>query len=178
MSKLYIAYGSNLSKTQMRRRCPTARPLGKFMLKDARLVFRGVADLDFVPGEETPCGLWSINADDESALDVAEGISIGAYFKSEEIVLSYAGRRRKAVIYLKNSEGVYPPTAEYARVIRQGYRDFKLDESYLDRAIAQAWENKSPDDEIIARRRRQRVGKLHRDLAARPGSFAGALGGK
>ncbi len=171
MSKLYIAFGSNLCKSQMRRRCPTARPLGKFMLSSARLVFRSVADMDFVPGESAPCGLWALNEDDEHSLDAYEGISSGAYFKSEEIKLTYAGRRRKALIYLKASDGIYPPSREYARIIRQGYRDFGLDESYLDAAIARSYNEKNPDDEITARRERQRAGTLHRELAPMPQSY-------
>jgi hypothetical protein len=171
MSKLYVAFGSNLSKAQMRRRCPTARPLGKFMLTSARLVFRSVADLDFVPNESTPCGLWSLNEDDEHSLDAYEGIAHGSYFKSEEIKLTYAGRRRKALIYLKTTEGIYPPSREYARIIRQGYRDFGLDESYLDAAIARAYNEKNPDEDIIARRERQRSGTLHRELASMPQAY-------
>ena len=76
MAKLYIAFGSNLSKRQMRQRCPTARPLGKFMLTEARLVFRGVADLEYAPGETVPCGLWSLYASDERALDGYEGVRV------------------------------------------------------------------------------------------------------
>jgi hypothetical protein len=142
------------------------------MLTSARLVFRGVADLDFAPGESTPCGLWSINQDDEAALDAHEGIAMGSYFKSEEIKLQYAGRARRSVIYLKNSDGIYPPSQEYARIIRQGYRDFKLDETYLDAAIARAYQEKNPDDDIIARRIRQRAGTTHRTLASMPLSVA------
>ncbi len=167
-SSLYIAYGSNLSKQQMRKRCPTARPLGKFMLKDARLVFRGVADLEFVPGHEAPCGLWMINPDDEDSLDVYEGISSGHYFKTREIELTWKGKRHPSVLYLMNSEAVYPPSRAYSETIRSGYRDFGLDTSYLDDAIHRAFENKAPDDRVIARRLRQRSGSLHRELAPRP----------
>jgi hypothetical protein len=155
----------------MRRRCPTARPLGKFMLKDARLVFRSVADLDFIPGESTPCGLWMLNEDDERSLDAYEGIASGAYFKSDEIKLNYAGRRRKALIYLKTSEGIYPPSKEYARIIRRGYEDFGLDQSYLDAAITRSYSEKRPDDDIVARRARQREGTVHRELAPMPQSY-------
>lgn len=171
MSKLMIAYGSNLNKAQMRRRCPTARPLGKFMLTSARLVFRSVADLEFVPGETTPCALWAINPDDESALDLYEGVSTGVYFKSDGVKLEYAGHRRKSLIYLMNSEGIYPPSAAYAATIRKGYRDFGLDERYLDEAIARSFAEKNPDEHIAARRRRQRAGTVHQELVELPSSM-------
>ena len=42
---LYIAYGSNMNKNQMRIRCPKAKPMGAYFLDGWRLVFRGVADM-------------------------------------------------------------------------------------------------------------------------------------
>src|ERR1700693_3768222 len=98
MSKLYIAFGSNLAKRQMRQRCPTARPLGKFLLTSARLVFRGVADLECHAGENAPCGLWAINQADEVALDRYEGVGLGRYGKFH-VDLEYLGRPRQAIIY-------------------------------------------------------------------------------
>lgn len=172
MSKLYIAFGSNLYKKQMRMRCPTARPLGKFMLTSARLVFRGVADLEFAPGEKTPCGLWAVNKDDERELDIYEGVGAGVYFKTEQIKLEYAGRRQPALIYLMNSDGIYPPSQTYADTIRKGYRDFNLDERYLDAAIARSFNEKNPDEETMNRRVRQQSGTLHRKLVEMPISVA------
>lgn len=170
--KLYIAYGSNLSKQQMRSRCPSSRPLGKFMLSHARLVFRNVADLEYVPGEQTPCGLWAINAADEKALDGYEGIASGAYFKSDEIKLNYLGQPRRALVYLMNSTGVYPPSQTYADTIRRGYRDFGLDEDYLEKAIARSFTDKDPDLFIAGRRRRQiDNGGTHRRLVEKPDSI-------
>lgn len=165
---LMIAYGSNLSKAQMRRRCPTARPLGKFMFRDARLVFRSVADLEFVPGAQTPCALWSVGPDDEHALDGYEGIASGVYFKTREITLEYQGKRRPSLLYLMNSDAIYPPSRYYVDIIRQGYRDFNLDQSYLDDAIRRSYEHKDPDDYVLARRLRQRATDRHRELAQPP----------
>ena len=45
MTKLYLAYGSNLNKRQMASRCPTARPVGSAMIYGWELCFRGVADI-------------------------------------------------------------------------------------------------------------------------------------
>lgn len=41
MSKLYVAYGSNLSKEQMARRCPTAKIYGIGFLNNWELIYRG-----------------------------------------------------------------------------------------------------------------------------------------
>lgn len=37
MSKIYVAYGSNLNKEQMAYRCPTARFLGTGVIEDYEL---------------------------------------------------------------------------------------------------------------------------------------------
>ena len=46
---LYFAYGANTNTEAMAGRCPLAAPHGKMMLRDHRLMFRGVADV--VPHE-------------------------------------------------------------------------------------------------------------------------------
>ena len=43
---LYAAYGSNLNKAQMQKRCPKSKPFGVIVLDEFRLVFKGVADLE------------------------------------------------------------------------------------------------------------------------------------
>lgn len=186
MSKLYISYGSNLCKRAMRVRCPGAKPLGKFMLTKARLVFRGVADVEYDPDGEVPCGLWRINRQDEATLDTYEGVKSGFYDKNESIVLKYKSERTPALIYLMRSEGVFPPSEGYANMIRQGYKDFGLDESYLDEAIERSFLEKEPDDQTRRRRVRQRQDSRHRNLVEMPESVAlkklelrrsGAIGG-
>lgn len=169
MAKLYISFGSNLCKRRMRMRCPTARPVGKFLLTSARLTFRGVADLEYIPGEVTPCGLWSINQADEKALDRYEGVGLGRYMKSEDIKIDYAGRERTALIYLMNdSEEVYPPSQHYVDLIRKGYKDFGLDERYLNEAVARSFADKNPGEETRARRERQRQDPQQQQLVRMP----------
>jgi len=158
MSKLYLAYGSNLNKRQMRMRCTTARPLGKLMLKNARLVFRGVADVEYSPNPEdkVPCGLWAINRGDERALDYYEGVDNGMYYKEERITIKYLGRPRNVLMYLMTTDGVFPPSQGYVDAIRKGYKDFGLDEEALDQAIARSYVNKEPDNQTMTRRARQK----------------------
>ena len=43
---LYAAYGSNLNKVQMQKRCPKSKPYGAIILDEFRLVFKGVADIE------------------------------------------------------------------------------------------------------------------------------------
>ena len=150
-SKLYLAYGSNLAKSQMRRRCPSARALGSIMLKDAKLVFRGVADVIYSAGSQVPVGVWRIYRDDEEALDRYEGIRSGYY--SKELVELDDGS--EALLYVMNSKGIYPPTQQYYDIVRQGYRDFGLDMDYLHKALAESYERKKPTEATERRRAKQ-----------------------
>ena len=173
MTKLMIAYGSNLNKRQMRLRCPTARPLGKFTMRDARLVFRVYADLELKPGAEVPCGLWSINAADERALDAYEGCQAAHGYYKEYITLLYAGRPRKAMLYLMRSDaGIAPPSQAYADTIREGYQDFGMNPKYLDAAIKHAWDEKAHSEITRGRRERQKHGGVHRAIVTMPESIA------
>lgn len=154
---LHISYGSNLNKRQMRIRCPSARPLGKFLLRDAKLVFRVYADLELIPGAEVPCGLWSIDETDQRRLDDREGTGLSYGYYKDHILLRYAGKPRKASIYLmKGGEGFAPPSQSYADTIRAGYQDFNLDPRYLNTAIQHSWDEKDPTAMIRGRRARQR----------------------
>jgi hypothetical protein len=173
MSKLYIAYGSNMNKRQMRLRCPTARPLGKFTMKDARLVFRVYADLELKPGTEVPCVLWSINELDERALDQYEGSRSAHGYYKEYILLRYAGQPRKAMLYLMRSDaGVAPPSQAYVDTIREGYQDFEINQKYLNAAIKHAWDEKAHSDITRARRSRQKRNGQHRAVVTMPESVA------
>jgi hypothetical protein len=68
-TKLYLAYGSNLSRTQMAVRCPAARVAGTSELKGHRLLFRGahedaVATVEPCPGLSVPVLVWEIGEED------------------------------------------------------------------------------------------------------------------
>jgi len=44
VKKYYLAYGSNLNLTQMKHRCPKAKPIGTINLNGYRLVYKGSAE--------------------------------------------------------------------------------------------------------------------------------------
>jgi len=163
-TKLYLAYGSNLHRGQMRQRCPNAVALGSMLLHDARLVFRGVADVEYAPGEQVPVGLWRITAQDEAALDRYEGVGSGAYIK-ETVELSDG---REALIYVMTSSGIAPPSEYYVDILRKGYRQFEMDTAFLDRALKHSWKRKEHDEYTLARRGRQRQSALQNRLAKMP----------
>jgi|TARA_R100000951_G_scaffold114509_1_gene119536 hypothetical protein len=120
---LYFAYGSNLNKAQMARRCPQAKPLGAAYFVGWRLVFRGVADIEPAPVTEMlPVGIWEITPKCLQALDVYEGVSGGLYRRVHI---------NGILTYRMNSSGYSRPSQGYLESIEQGYRDFGLDASEL-----------------------------------------------
>ena len=129
MSKLYMAYGSNLNKDQMRYRCPTARAVGSAMIYGHERVFRGVADImkSKDPNMYIPVGIWEIEPADEYALDAYEGYrpdepSEGLYDK-----IKVAG----IMTYQMTRRDIAKPSKQYFNTILQGYHDFGLDTNYL-----------------------------------------------
>jgi inosine/xanthosine triphosphate pyrophosphatase family protein len=139
--KLYFAYGSNLNKDQMHMRCPDAKPLGKLLLANWRLVFRGVADIEPCEGYILPVGLWSITDKCELALDVYEGYP-RLYSKR---YLNIKGERY--MTYTMNRQGITRPNKGYEQTIRDGYNDFMLPLGFLDEAVQHAM--KFGDNELF-----------------------------
>jgi hypothetical protein len=139
---LYLAYGSNLSMAQMDQRCPGADPIGPVLVGPMSLVFRGVADAVHRPGGKLAGGLWRISDENELTLDRLEGVRSRFYLKRYFTVL-VDGRPEDALLYQLNmTRGVMPPSEEYLGMIVQGYHDFGLKLKYLDRALAESWNDK------------------------------------
>jgi hypothetical protein len=158
--RMYFAFGSNLNVRDMRHRCPGAVPHDSALVENGRLVFRGVADVACEMGYRVPVGVWKITPENERALDRYEGVGAGFYEKYD---IPYGDD--KALIYFMTAEGIFPPSQHYVDTIRQGYRDFGLDEKYLDAAVAHAYLRKDPCEQTLDRRERQRASETQRRLA-------------
>jgi hypothetical protein len=153
---LYFAYGSNLNHASMRRRCPAARPVAPLVLPHAVLRFRHVADVASHEAAKCPGGLWRITTACEAALDVYEGVASGLYEK-RYLLLRVDGAEEECLYYKMASRGIMPPAQGYLAVIEQGYRDFGLDLSRLERAVEHSWNRRYKTPEL--RRRYARRGR-------------------
>ena len=69
----YFAYGLNVHKEGLRRRCPDAIEIGAGRLDDYRLRFHRVASISPEPDRTVDGALWAISEPDLSALDSLEG---------------------------------------------------------------------------------------------------------
>ena len=138
-TKYYIAYGSNLNKVQINRRCPTAMPFATATLENYKLLFRGekncaVATIEPKSGEKVPVVIWKITDMDEKSLDRYEGYPY--LYRKEEIEVKINNEKIKTMVYIMN-EGrlIGTPSCYYYSTVRQGYKDFSLDDIFLKNAV-------------------------------------------
>ena len=130
---LYFAYGSNLNHFQMKRRCKDSTFLKKFELKNYRLSFRSkyrAADIEQCKKSIVPGALFEISKSDEKKLDLYEDFPI-LYVKK---YFSYYNKLVMTYIMPNKTQFRYP-TERYLNVIKQGYKDCKLERKYLNRAL-------------------------------------------
>jgi len=130
----YFAYGSNLSYRQMEQRCPGARRLFTARLPNYMLIFTagsrtrggGTATIRLQKGEQVPGGVYEIDDRCLRALDRYEGYP-DIYDRMNVIVFNDLGDAVEAVTYFKKGRAPEtPPSDEYLKVIREGYRDWGL----------------------------------------------------
>ncbi len=138
MIKYYFSYGSNLSWTRMRKRCPNARPLGAAKINNMRLIFRSFADIEPNYSCIVVGGLWRITPSCEQALDRYEEIENGLYRKDYlplRVILEGQEQEILPLVYMMNSKTYAQPSEDYLSIIREGYCDFGLDPSILRQAL-------------------------------------------
>ncbi|MEW6142606.1 MAG: gamma-glutamylcyclotransferase family protein [Chloroflexota bacterium] len=130
----YFAYGSNLSKKQMRVKCPGAKALFTATLPNYKLVFIGwsrehksaVATIRPFRGERVNGGVYELTEADARTLDRFEGVPAG-YTRINVTVFDDSHRPVEAFSYIKpRQEAEGKPSEEYLRVIREGYLDWGL----------------------------------------------------
>jgi gamma-glutamylcyclotransferase (GGCT)/AIG2-like uncharacterized protein YtfP len=129
----YFAYGSNMSKEQMKKRCPDAKPLGKAILKGYKFIInnRGVATVieskdDYVEG-----GLYEVTNDCLKSLNKYEGVSLGYYYK-RKLQVEYENETIEAYIYIATCEKESKnPRQDYMKTVLTGAKDFNLSDDYI-----------------------------------------------
>lgn len=131
----YFAYGSNLHHLQMKRRCPNCQFIKKMILHNYNLTFRskyGAADIEKINGKKVYGALYIISKSAEKRLDVYEEYPI-LYKK-----MFFMHQRKKIMTYIMPKKTkLVPPTTRYLNVIKQGYKDCKLNIKSLNAALSQ-----------------------------------------
>ena len=122
--RLYIAYGSNMDRTQMLTRCPNAILTGKTYLENWELTMPHYANIERKEGKKTPALVWQITNKDETVLDSYEGYP-KAYGKINAIV-KIDGKPVSAMAYVMTEEykkTKKTPRSGYIEQILKGYRE-------------------------------------------------------
>lgn len=141
---LYFAYGSNLSREQMRERCPSARPVERARIPDHRLGFvghseawgGGTSTIVLAPGETLWGALYEV---DDACLEELGRREGSAYTLSRTPCLTDSGERKLAHLFVRSREFDFrPPSDRYVERIRQGFADWELDPAALDRVVDRA----------------------------------------
>lgn len=147
----YLAYGSNLNITQMKRRCPSAKIVGTAMLNGYRLMYKGsmtgsYLTIEKTKGHKVPLGIWEINDSDLVSLDRYEGYPIFYYRKLMTITITDDkgnDKNEKAIIYIMHEDrSLGCPSDGYVKTCIDGYTDFGFDTSFLKEAYRYSMEGR------------------------------------
>jgi gamma-glutamylcyclotransferase (GGCT)/AIG2-like uncharacterized protein YtfP len=130
---LYFAYGSNLNRKQMKRRCKDSIIKKKTTLKNYLLTFRskyGAADIEKNKNSKVYGAIYEISKLDEKKLDIYEEYPTlykKKFFKNNNKLIMFYIMHKKT----KRT----PPTARYLKTIKQGYKDWKINIKSLNAAL-------------------------------------------
>lgn len=138
---LYFAYGSNMSKSQLTRRCPSAKKLSLAYLDGYEFVFNrrgshrpgGVASIVETnhPGSRVYGVVWELSQPDILILDQIEDPK--AYKRIDVEVHSLEGQRYSCQSYIAYPEAAHiPPNSDYFAIVYGAAKELGLPQTYLD----------------------------------------------
>ena len=117
----------------MKKRCPRCQYIKKIILHNYNLTFRskyGAADIEKKYGKKVYGGLYKISKSDESKLDAYE--EYPTLYKK----MFFLYREVKVMTYIMPKKTkLVPPTNRYLNIIKQGYKDCKLNTKSLKIAL-------------------------------------------
>ena len=128
---LYFAYGANMERAAMRKRCGAAIPLGPAVLRGWRYVIaEGYGSVEPVPGGQV-CGvLWRLTARDLAALNIFESLDSGLY-RRVMLTVQIGGQRARALVYVGRKGGKRRPMPGYQERIIAAAEEWRLPRSYI-----------------------------------------------
>ncbi len=129
----YFAYGSNLHHLQMKKRCPKCKFIKRIILNNFQLTFRnkgGWADIEKRINKKVYGGLYIISKYAECRLDRYEDYPV-IYKK---IYFNYKGKKVMTYTMVRKTK-LIPPTTRYLNIIKQGYKDCKINIKILNAAL-------------------------------------------
>jgi|TARA_Y100000590_G_scaffold431007_1_gene545285 gamma-glutamylcyclotransferase (GGCT)/AIG2-like uncharacterized protein YtfP len=119
----------------MKRRCPKCRYIKKYTLNNFQLTFRskyGAADIEKKIGKKVYGALYVISKCAERRLDIYE--EYPTLYK--KMYFRYKGKKVMTYTMCRKTKFVFP-TTRYLNIIKQGYKDCKLNIKSLNLALSQ-----------------------------------------
>ena len=141
MSVTYFAYGANLDREAMAKRCPGATVSGRASLADHRVVSmrEGWLSITPSPGDRTEGLLWELDREHLLALDAYEEVDKGIYVHATLRVEREDDSPIEALVYIGTNDGPGRLNAEYAvRVARAARRELGASAASLIEGLAEA----------------------------------------
>lgn len=144
--EIYFAYGSNMDRERIRKRCPSATILGLGILEEYKLVFNtvgnkaegkggGIANIIPSPGHVVYGVLYRIP---KKELERLNNIEIEMNYEVKVLkIRMHNFETIRAVIYVGNNsmESKYSPTKEYKNFIVKGMRENQFPVDYQRQVI-------------------------------------------
>lgn len=131
--QLYFAFGSNMHRGQMAKRCPGAQAMGQAVLADWRFLITrdGYASIEPEAGARVHGVLWRCAPKDILTLDRYEGVP-GGWYRQVRVPVNCGGRSLNALAYRCRVRLPGRPARGYHdRVVIPAARDWGLPEDYL-----------------------------------------------
>ncbi len=129
----YFAYGSNMNRAAMRRRCPNARALGPAVLEGHRFFFVGLDGWGSIALKRGACVhgvLWRPTPRCLAALHAYELLHKGLY-RVRHLPVRVGSRRLSAMVYLVRRRKPGRPKLGYVQAVAADARDWRLPEPYI-----------------------------------------------
>tara|TARA_Y100000741_G_scaffold324821_1_gene275938 strand:+ start:76 stop:435 length:360 start_codon:yes stop_codon:yes gene_type:complete len=117
----------------MKRRCKDSYFIKKINLRNFKLTFRSkyrAADIEPKKNSIVPGALYEISKSDEKKLDIYEDFP-NLYKK---YYFYYYGKKVMTYYMVKKSIFTFP-TERYLNIVKRGYKDCRLNNKYLKRAL-------------------------------------------
>ena len=128
---LYFAYGANMERGAMRRRCPGAVALGAALLRGWRYgIVDGYGSVAPASGSCVFGVLWRLTPRDLAALNAFESLDSGLY-RRVTLSVELGQQRVRALVYIGRRRGSRRPRPGYQERLVAAAQEWRLPKRYV-----------------------------------------------
>jgi hypothetical protein len=128
---IYFAYGANMERAAMQRRCGAATPLGPAVLRGWRYVIaQGYGSVAPAAGMCVFGVLWRLTPRDLAALNAFESLGSGLYRRAM-LTVETGGQRARALVYVGRRRGRCRPMPGYQERLVAAAQEWRLPPHYI-----------------------------------------------